>query len=402
MSDALIRVAVLSDIHAAIPGDKGLVDSYASTAPSADSIYRDAILSLEKFIESSGVRADYLVCCGDMANKANPTAMNYIWKKYNEIAKQLGAVPVTTVGNHDIDSRYTESDFDARGVLRRLHPSYPLLDPTKTHEYWSRNFVVLNYARARFIVLNSCAYHGVNPDPKAPEYAHGRISVSTLDDLKTTINHESGHCIVNALICHHHPHKHQDVDDDDYSSMQGGEKLIDLLAESTLGTWMVIHGHRHHPRLVYAAGAGRAPIIFGAGSLSAKLNGALAARARNQFYIVEFDGSKSDSLDIAGQVRAWDYALGSGWVPAKKNSGLPSRSGFGYRLQVRPDALRVANAVRNLDGIAKWENLLHAVPELAFTLPADLQSLERELIQNHNIAMISDEFGEPIHFASRA
>lgn len=400
MTTERVRIAVVSDIHASMPDDKGIAASYSSTAPAADRADKDAILSLERLILRDKLKTDYLVCCGDMANQADPAAMQYVWSKFNGLAAMLSAKPVATVGNHDIDSRHKHNDFDARGFLRGLDPPYPLQVHAVNHEFWSRNFVVIDEPNVRFLVLNSCAYHGVNPDPDAPEYLHGRISSHTLGDLKTAIGGVTQSKDVNLLICHHHPHKHQEIEQVDYSSMSGGEKLIDLLGESS-DTWMVLHGHKHHPRLAYGANTGRPPLILGAGSLSAKLSGDLVMRARNQFYIVDFDLTAANnlSLDIAGQVFAWDYSLGEGWVTAKSNSGLPARSGFGYDLKAKGDAKRVAEFVAKEGGISKWPNVIVEFPELNYALPVHLRTLQAELKGRHSIHLTFDEHGVPMEFA---
>lgn len=401
MADEFIRLAVVSDIHASIPTASG-AQSYASTAPNTDSIERDAILSLEHLISKSELRADYLICCGDMADRANPTALNYIWGKFNRLAELLVATPIATIGNHDIDSRHVESDFDARGILRNLAPSFPLGDVTLNYELWSRNFVVLRQDGLRIIVLNSCAYHGTNPDPNAPEYLHGRISNFTLSDLRHELESDRDATKINILLCHHHPHKHQDIEQIDYSAMVGGEKLIDLLRESHLGPWMIVHGHKHHPRLIQGAGGARAPLVFGAGSLSAKLHADLQGAARNQFYILEFHREVASTLDleVAGEIRAWDYRLGQGWVPAKRDSGLPRRSGFGYGIaQLRREARSIAEEVNRKGGLCLWPDLLKAFPQLRYVLPSDFDDLAHELKAHHMVTVIFDEYGTPMQFA---
>lgn len=400
-----VTIAVVSDIHAAIPDKDGNNPSYASTAPNKDATEKDAILSLHKFIEAKGIRTDYLVCCGDMADRANPTAMQYVWNKFHEIAGTLGAKPVVTVGNHDIDSRFVESDHDARGMLRNLKPTYPLGESSKDYEYWSRNFVILINDNVRLVVLNSCAYHGFNPKTDNPEHEHGRVSSHTLSDLRSALSEETKRDLVNLLICHHHPHKHQDIESNDYSSMQGGEKLIDLLRDLDLGPWMIIHGHKHHPRLIHGAGGALAPLIFGVGSLSAKIHADFQGRSRNQFYILKFDIDSAAKLElqVAGEVSAWDFLLGQGWVPAKVGSGLPSRSGFGYALShLKKEARQITAEVDRKGGVCSWQDILDSHPHFQFVLPSDLESLAKELRSGHGVGIDYNEHGTPLQLAKRS
>jgi predicted phosphodiesterase len=402
MAASKIRIAVVSDIHAAIPTPDGMAASYASTAPNTSSSDRDAILSLEKLINDETLAADYLICAGDLADRANPTALNYIWAKLHSLAELLRAHLIATSGNHDIDSRFSESDFDARGILRNLKPPYPLGDHKLNNEYWSRNFTILRPPGLRVVVLNSCAYHGANPDPKAAEYLHGRISNFTLSDLRGALNEEPTDQRINILLCHHHPHRHQDIELADYSIMEGGEKLIDALRDAPMRPWLILHGHKHHPRLMHGAGGALAPLIFGAGSLSAKLHGDFTGRARNQFYIIEFDPDRASELDleVAGQIFAWDYKLGQGWAPAKSESGLPARSGFGYSIsQMRREAKKVADFLDGKDGVTDWKSVKSALPYLAYVLPEEIVSLAKELRTTHGIGVVFGDDGEPIQLA---
>lgn len=345
---------------------------------------RDAILALEELIEQKQLQADYLICCGDMADKANPTAMNYVWGKFHLLAEKLKVKnSFATVGNHDIDSRYAYNEFDAKGMLHGLNPPYPLPKKEQNYEFWTRNFVVLVEPLVRLVVLNSCAYHGVNPKPELPEYMHGRISTRTLDDLRRELGRNHDPKSINLLVCHHHPHKHLDIEPSDYSSMIGGEKLIDLLSSVGLGSWVVIHGHKHQPRLCWGAGGASPPLVFGAGSLSAKLYDELRDKARNQFYIITFllDDATELALDIAGEVEVWDYVVGNGWSSARIGSGLPARAGFGYRPQLRTLARDLEGFILTNGPIVTWKELVSSRPGLRFLLPMDVESLRAELIR---------------------
>jgi hypothetical protein len=309
---------------------------------------------------------------------------------------------IATSGNHDIDSRFSDSEFDARGILRNLKPPYPLGDHTLNNEYWSRNFTILRPDGLRIVVLNSCAYHGANPDPKAPEYLHGRISSFTLSDLRDALNEEEDENRINIFLCHHHPHKHQDIELADYSIMEGGERLIDALRDARIRPWLILHGHKHHPRLIQGAGGALAPLIFGAGSLSAKLHADFSGRARNQFYIIEFDPDRAGELEleVAGQIFAWDYKLGIGWAPAKRDSGLQAKSGFGYSIsQMRRETKKIAEYVESRDGMTDWKSVMDAMPYLAYVLPAEIVSLANELKTIHRIGVVFGDDGQPIQLA---
>lgn len=395
-----IRIAVISDIHASVPKD-GVAASYTSTASQCSPITRDAMLSLERLIKEDDIRADYFVCCGDMANQADPTAMRYAWEKFTGLSQLLCATPIATVGNHDLDSRLPNTKFDARGLLRGLKPNYPLRDIAQTHEFWSRNFVVLQMPGIRFVVLNSCAYHGYNPSKAGPEYEHGRVSDFTLADLRGQLESLPPTRDISILLCHHHPFRHESDGESDVSAMSGGERLIDLLSKVNSNTWMVIHGHRHQPCITHWGGVGHGPVIFSAGSFSAKLSGEIGLTARNQFYLIEFDPANASALDldVAGTITAWDFNLGEGWEPAGAKSGMPASSGFGYQIRPPADAIDVKQVVDVEGGIGRWDKIMAAIPRLRFATPSSLTALAHQLKDYHGMGCTWSEHGAPLEFA---
>jgi hypothetical protein len=200
---------------------------------------------------------------------------------------------------------------------------------------------------------------------------------------------------VNILVCHHHPHKHPDILGPDYSDMEGGSDLLSLLGTGEYGNWIVIHGHKHQPRICYAAGTASSPIVFSAGSLSAVLYPELQTTARNQFYLLEFPCSHFGEFGFVGMFRAWDWSHGAGWIKARTGSGLPGLGGFGYRSDITKLAASVANAVRT--PFSTWDELKVTLPELAYVLPGDLELLKKKLGGDHALRFESNEDGIPIH-----
>lgn len=219
-----------------------------------------------------------------MGDKANPSAIKFAWDQIHRIKKALGAEGlIATAGNHDLDSRYIYNDFDAKGFLQALDPPFPFANADKNDRFWSRNFVVTHEANSRILVINSSAYHG----GKEGEFERGRIAKRTIEGIRIALT-KSEPGKVNIAVCHHHPFRYPDIAAEDYSEMKGGENLLELLGSGNFGRWIIIHGHRHYPRICYAAGSTSAPVIFGAGSLCAKLYGDIQNRARNQFYLLAF------------------------------------------------------------------------------------------------------------------
>jgi predicted phosphodiesterase len=378
--ESFLKIAVLSDLHVHELGSNGpgYVGVHSETSP-----LKDPFLGLGNLITEEKLSADLVFCPGDICDKSNPNALRYAWERLNNLK--------TTAGNHDMDSRLVNSEYDAKGALQSLTPFFPIDDENLCDKYWSRNFVVIIHGNVRIVVLNSAAYHGY-----AEEYKHGRISDSTLERLKGELEQSDNHIRQNILLCHHHPHKHGDIEADDYSSMKSGEKLIDMFGSGHLGNWLIIHGHKHHPRICYGAhSGGNPPIVFSAGSFAARLTHDLQHVARNQFYIIELfnlDDIPSNEMFMPGQFTAWDWIQNSGWQSPGNNSGLPRNAGFGCKTNID----HIAKSIRlelDKDGVhyLNYEELLELHPSLQFLLPIEHQNLLIQLKANKLQCMFDDE-----------
>jgi predicted phosphodiesterase len=400
----VLRVAVVSDIHAYDHLSSGeATPSHLCTTLPEDQANHHPIIGLIKLIKDKPLTADVLICCGDMGDKARPAGIRYVWEKLHKIkealkAKQLAA----TAGNHDVDSRYMYNDFDAKGVLQSLVPRFPLEDENSTNKFWSRNYVILTEQDYRLVILNSSAYHGT----KEGEFQHGRITSRTVEALRSELEVFERHDPkqINILLCHHHPHKHGDIEDADYSIMEGAPKLLEVLGSGDYGNWIVIHGHKHHPRICYAAGSSSAPVIFSAGSLCAVLYAELQPFARNQFYLIEFPVSEQSSigLGLIGTFQSWDWVKGPGWLTAGTRSGLPSYGGFGNR----GDKIAIVNSIEAYvngrgEPWVKWEEIIRDLPGLKYLLPNDLDAVIKRLEVDRKFSVLRDSDAQPAQVAKK-
>jgi len=369
---------VISDIHACT-SDPTSADapSYVSTQPAEMFAAVDPLDSMLETVKASGLKVSCIICPGDMTDKGEPSGIQYVWKKLLDIATKLNAsLVVATPGNHDLDSRFQYNDFDARGQAMLIQPTLPIDNRQLYLEFWAEHFTIFDAEEdVRFFLLNSSAYHGGGKRPEE-EREHGRVSRSTLIRLKRLL--ESGQYpkkVLNVMVCHHHPDAPSEIGAPDML-MEGGKALLELLNQSDVGPWMVFHGHRHRPRLFYAAGSGDGPIVLGAASFSAQINKDAQNKCPNQFHIVQFDliGAKEIGVGIAGSVRSWNWLVGDGWHPAQSPTGLPSRAGFGFRGQAD---LLMENILRAIPpgSFVKWSELTSSVPQLAFILPGDMRKL---------------------------
>jgi hypothetical protein len=201
----------------------------------------------------------------------------------------------------------------------------------------------------------------------------------TVQGLKSDLSDDQTEYLANILICHHHPYRHGDIDGDDYSAMRGAPELINLLSSSGHGPWLIIHGHKHHPRVTYAPGGGSSPGIFAAGSFGAALYPELQTEARNQMYFIDIrrPSGRIGPTEVLATFESWTYHYGNGWSQSRsQGDGLPGRGGLGWRTSVADAAETVMRLCEGSStGRLTWDELTAEDPRFRFLAPLDVASL---------------------------
>jgi predicted phosphodiesterase len=311
------RFLLISDIHASdIDPASSKAPSYVSSYKSSSGSDLDPIAELEKLVRQENLAPECILCPGDVTNKSMPAPFSYAWKKLDDLAKSCNAKLISTVGNHDVDSRYKSNAYDPRGFAMSLVPKIPTADRTHFLEYWAENFTLISYEECNILSLNTAAFHGAGRDATA-EIEHGRISEATLVAIEAALK-----CIpskqVNILLCHHHLIRAEPSDSELRGQTRGGEKLIQLLSDDD-GAWIVVHGHKHIPDVFYAPGGSNAPVILGCASFSAQINQDAQNKNPNQVHLLicDPDGANAAGLTSAGQIISWTWQPGVGWRKAQ-------------------------------------------------------------------------------------
>jgi hypothetical protein len=174
--------------------------------------------------------------------------------------------------------------------------------------------------------------------------------------------------------------------------MANGQLLLDLLARDAHGDWIIIHGHKHCPKISYAAGGVASPVVLSCGSIGAKLYPELNGSARNQWYLLEFPLHLFETYGLVGTFRAWDWIPQLGCQEARADSGLPHEGGFGNRSSI-PIIASAVRAIFDKPERKRWAEITAQRPDLQFVLPRDIRLMAKHLETRHNIWTQFSEIG---------
>lgn len=377
----MTQILILSDLHAYRP-IPGSTREPSFLIASTKGNPTNPIRSIPEILKQDGLTVDWILCPGDIADQADPDAQTFAWRELVELKKAVKAkLLLSTAGNHDVDSRLKFSNFDPKGHLQGLSPPFPGIK-TAADKYWARNYHIHEHENVRLVNLNSAAFHGFHSEEKnsLPEYRHGRVSQRTIDSIVEEI--KSQNFQTNILFTHHHPYRNDAIySDNDYSEMQLGGKLVAALTAATSSSWLIIHGHQHYPYFGYGPDDAFPPLIFSAGSISAKITSPESAEAPNQFYhmTVETDSTKTNGWWPCGTVRAWSWVHRREWQPTPDGQNIPDGLGFGCRDNISSIAAAIHSYVSGQSSHVTLQQILGAYPHLKFVSRKILDEVLKEL-----------------------
>lgn len=399
-----VRIAILSDLHFASSkegeGETHIILDQQTIAK--HNPYHDVV----ELISRSELRADIVLCPGDITFQADQGALKAAWAAIQDISSKLGAEHIfAATGNHDICSRDGSSAPEIWEYLKQLSPRYPSPSASEMQylHYWAEHFSIFESDSFRVVSLNSCNCHSRGP----AEWGNGRVTDYTISQIERELDKTKSKSL-NILLCHHHPSKYEDINQHfpDYSEMKQGLKLLSVLRERD-ESWLVVHGHKHSPRISIASGQATDGVtVFSAGSFSAVLHPRYFPGATNQFYIIEFDLDYVDNNGVAGIVKAWDWRQGHGWSWASPDSKFESRivggTGFGHNCNVSKDASSIHSAFPGRDKIS-WSEVIKEHPWVEYISPKDVNRLLGRLNANHGLESFSEGKGIfPLELLRRA
>ncbi len=173
--------------------------------------------------------------------------------------------------------------------------------------------------------------------------------------------------------------EHVDYDEDS-EVMIGGQYLLSLLEKADIGPWFIIHGHKHFPEITYSSGSTSAPhTILSAGSLSARLHSNIIGRTANQFYLVDIDLDKTESIGRSfGTFKTYEWRTGFSWQPAS-SVNLPHTGGFGSQTTPAQLVSIIKNKFASNTPYLDSNDLIDVYEVMANFPPADFDRVVKKL-----------------------
>lgn len=281
-----------------------------------------------------------MVVAGDMTDRAGGIALSKVWGDLHWLAEQLCIPLVATSGNHDYDSRATQS-VSPKQSLMGLNPPFPFGTTADRDHYFAQEHAVFVNDELVVVTANSSAFHGYIPKGQK-ESEHGRFADYLPEYIKTSLDSLDSLAPYKILLTHHHLNQLPSFDTEETSSSRGHEQVLRALAD--YGDWLIIHGHKHRGWLQYASGYGDAPPLISSSSFSADLGtSSFADKVRHQFHVVELEPSSKAAPGLGGQfgsVYSWTHSP-IGWTEAIASDDLPGVSGFGWKANIHQFAASV-------------------------------------------------------------
>lgn len=371
----IVRAVVISDIHATFDAKEAETHVAQATAPDGN-----ALTAARTFLAERIESAHMLLCPGDMVHRGDPKPMDWVWRELQQVATDLGATLVGTVGNHDL-LRKPKGAQEPQQELRRLLPPFPYDDDLVVKTYWADHFGVVETSDWRVVTVNTCCQHG-GFDQKEAEF--GRLMPYCLPAISAFLEEADSHPQVNICMCHHHPQEWSHGGEHATKHLLGGDLLIDLL-DSREERWLLLHGHKHYPAVGYFGHSTHGPVRLSAGSAGINLLPDTGVEIGNQMHVIDFavDVCGKLGLPIGGEIASYTWEGNGAWAPASGADGLPSLVGFGYRRDGRELARELLEKAKHAGrGVYEWQDIVDLLdPRVRFLAPSDREELFRGIVR---------------------
>ena len=331
------RIGIISDIHFGIlsrtnelvvPGEE-VQDNTIGAAPLLEG-------ASEIFKQHS---IDYLFIAGDLTSVASPQEYYYCEKAVVDFATMCGITTdniIFCTGNHDVDWQVVNlaqgcksKDSKVKEIVAEkyqriaaatgVHIISDMIKPQNGIVPFSG---VVEKERFVVFVLNTGLFCS-----NEQKVSHGKLGERQLNWLKDSLERFKDDTRDKIVLMHHHPVNYPyPILVWDPSLIEEDSDFTKIIGENDVT--IVIHGHRHHPRVKTALETNwkHAVVFLCAGSFSVNADHRLGGEIPNTLHILELTNSREKYI-----LYNYQYASGIGWKPAQFNdSTMP----LDYKMQV--------------------------------------------------------------------
>jgi predicted phosphodiesterase len=359
MSDK-VTIAIISDLHCKYSSGKSQtsVNTYLTSDLMPLPVNRNPVEALKKVIKDQNLKADILLCPGDITDQIDKQGLLSGWKYLEDLKNAFQADHLAaTIGNHDVDSRKKLGN-DPFDLVQKLSPNFPTSVKTSNDHFWSNKFCLLNADKFDLLIFNSSYSHLDEADAQK-----SKITDTILAEIEQVLQSLKTNDKLKIAMCHHHPMKHSNMDYNDDDSLEKGDDFLRLLERFDFK--LVVHGHKHDPRLNYS----NSLPVLACGSFSSMQN-LLDVGAQNTFHFIEM--SKSNRR---GTIRTWTYGPKTGWTQ-RLDSYFPSFTGFGARPSMDLLAKTCIDYINTKnEATVPYDELVSIIPDLEYLIPEEQEKL---------------------------
>jgi 3',5'-cyclic AMP phosphodiesterase CpdA len=378
-----MKICIISDLHCKLkqePEEKS--ETFLFSNSPRKPVNQHPVVSLLHLIERDNLSADVLLCPGDLGDRADEQGITSSWQFLQEIKSKLSAsLLIGLPGNHDINSRQLNKK-EPFEFIKNFHEEFPVSNDDLKANFWQNGFCFLKHNDGLFLLFNSVMDH--SDSTKANQ---SNIKPETLEHIRNIFesNSEYRSCSFKIATLHHHPIHHSNIKNwRDTDMVNNGDKLIALLNE--LGFQILIHGHKHQPRLIEI----NSFPVFATGSFAcfANLQG---TGINTMFHVLQLNANSRK-----GNIYSWEFDFVKGWTH-KLNEIFPPKVGFGSNRTVDELATAIHNLfIQNAKKPMLFDEILAHEDDLKYTVPEKLISLKKQLLTNYNIITTPEFPIEPI------
>lgn len=373
-----MKICVISDMHCKYKSDENdksetFLFSNGPRIPAT----QHPVAALLNLIKLENLRVDYLVCPGDLGDRADEQGIQSAWQSLEEIHGKLGSrMLIGLPGNHDINSRQTNKKGPFE-YIEVFHERFPFESEDQKNKFWRQGYCYIPHDNTLFLVFNTVHNHTDSDKAKESEIKPEMLEAIEKEYSENISFREYSYKVA---VLHHHPIHHSDIKNwRDTDLVNNGDKLLQLLNRQRFQ--IVIHGHKHQPRLIEVDSLP----VFAAGSFSSFAN-LQGTGINTMFHIIELNEN-----DTKGFIYSWEYDIANGWQP-KLNSKFPPKVGFGATKSIEEIAKSI-NSIFEKKGRKPmlFDTILENEIEISFTIPEKLRSL-KDILKNKYGIVTNPEF----------